>query len=129
VTGRQLPSHIDMVVAERGEFTVVALRGQFDYREGSYLRELLLDLAVAPCQRLILDVQLVEFFDSFCLGVLTWCLKRMRDRLGTVEFVCTGDKHPVIKLLGITGIGRVFPVHASLEQARAYDASMPGVAP
>lgn len=79
------------------------------------LREKLVELIDAGNDRIVVDLEKVGFMDSTGLGSLVAGLKRIRERDGELAIVCT--REPVLKVLGITGLDRVFPVHASIGDA------------
>jgi anti-sigma B factor antagonist len=57
----------------------------------------------------------VEFLDSTGLGVLVGGLKRVRSYDGTLRLVCSQEK--ILKVFRITGLTKVFPIHATLQEA------------
>ena len=59
----------------------------------------------------------VDFLDSTGLGVLVGGLKRARSHEGSLQLVC--DQEKILKVFRITGLTKVFPIHASLEGALA----------
>ena len=57
----------------------------------------------------------VDFLDSTGLGVLVGGLKRVRAHDGTLRLVCTQER--ILKIFRITGLTKVFPIHASVDEA------------
>ena len=53
----------------------------------------------------------VEFLDSTGLGVLVGGLKRVRAHDGSLRLVCTQER--ILKIFRITGLTKVFPIHAT----------------
>lgn len=110
---------MDLIIATRAEGgrTVVALSGEIDVYSGPALRERFIDLARAGCHHLVVDLQEVEFLDSTGLGVLVNGLKRARGHDGSMHLVCS--REPLLKILRVTGLTKVFPIHDTLTEALA----------
>lgn len=89
--------------------------GEVDIYTAPKLREKLVELIDSGNDRIVVDLEGVGFMDSTGLGSLVAGLKRIRERDGELAIVCT--KEPVLKVLGITGLDRVFPVHDSVGNA------------
>jgi anti-sigma B factor antagonist len=68
----------------------------------------------------VVDLEGVDFIDSAGLGVLVGGLKRARSHDGDLVLVATGRS--VLKVLELTGLTRVFEIHAS----RAGALGIPG---
>lgn len=100
---------------ERADWTVVTVRGEVDLYTAPRLKEQLRELIEGGRRRLAVDLEGVEFLDSTGLGVLIGALKRCREAEGALALVAPRD--PVLKVLGITGLDRVFPIHDSVERA------------
>jgi anti-sigma B factor antagonist len=69
--------------------------------------------------RLVFDLSEVPFCDSSGLGVLVGGFKRTRACGGS--FRLTGVSPHLLKTLTITGLTKVFPVHADVAEAVAAD--------
>jgi len=59
----------------------------------------------------------VDFLDSTGLGALVGGLKRLREQDGSLKLV-TGPGR-IARLLGLTGLDRIFPLSQSIAQAMA----------
>jgi anti-sigma B factor antagonist len=101
--------------SERDGWTVVNVKGEVDLYTASKLKERLVDLAAGGHVRVVVNLDGVEFLDSTGLGVLIGGLKRCREKGGTL--VLAAAREPVLKVLGITGLDRVFPIHDTVESA------------
>ena len=64
--------------------------------------------------RLVLDLSKVDFVDSSGLGAIVSCLKRIGPR---GNLAVAGAKGAVAKLFALTRMDRVFPLHASVDDA------------
>jgi anti-sigma B factor antagonist len=79
------------------------------------LRERIIQLIDEGRTRVIVNLQEVGFMDSSGLGVLVGGLKRLNERGGNLVLVCS-EGSP-LKVLTITGLDKVFRIHASLDEA------------
>jgi anti-sigma B factor antagonist len=100
---------------DRGEWSVVAARGEVDLYTAPSLKEELVSLVDRGRTRIAVDLSGVEFLDSTGLGVLIGGLKRCREGDGVLVLI--GPRAPVQKVLSVTGLDTVFPIHQRLEQA------------
>ena len=101
--------------SETGPWTVVEVKGEVDLYTAPRLKERMADLTAQGRSQLAVDLEGVEFMDSTGLGVLIGGLKRCREAGGTLALL--RPREPVRKVLTITGLDKVFPIHDSLEQA------------
>ncbi|HEX2411904.1 MAG TPA: STAS domain-containing protein [Solirubrobacteraceae bacterium] len=100
---------------------VLALRGELDLDGAPDLRLALIQaIDENPGRRVVVDLDGVDFIDSAGLGVLVGGLKRARSHDGDLVLVATGRS--VLKVLELTGLTRVFEIHAS----RAGALGIPG---
>jgi anti-sigma B factor antagonist len=104
-------------VAERDGWAVVAISGQVDLATAPALKERMLALVAEGHDHLVCDLTSTEFLDSTALGALVSVLKRLRVKGGEMRLVCTSPS--ILKVFDITGLDRVFPIHASLDEATA----------
>ena len=102
-------------VEERDGFAVLSVRGEVDVYTAPRFRERLIELVSEGKHRIIVDLEGVDFLDSTGLGVLVGALKRVKAHDGSLSLVCTQDK--LLKIFKITGLTKVFPIHASVEEA------------
>ena len=102
---------------EQGGRTIVEVGGEIDVYTAPVLRERLNDLVGEGHHHLIVDMQTVDFLDSTGLGVLVGGLKRVRAHEGSLRLVCTQER--ILKIFRITGLTKVFPIHASVDEALA----------
>jgi anti-sigma B factor antagonist len=89
------------------------------------VRECLHELAGGGVRHVVVDLRQVSFLDSIGLGVLMGASRRLHDAepAGSLRLVCTNEH--IIEVFRLTGLLRMFPVHASVEQARAADDDRP----
>jgi anti-sigma B factor antagonist len=108
---------VDLSLSTRteGDRTVVVVGGEIDVYTAPKLREQLIDLVSAGNYHIVVDMENVEFLDSTGLGVLVGGLKRVRAHDGSLRLVCTQER--ILKIFRITGLTKVFPIHASVDEA------------
>ena len=104
-------------VTERNGAAVLAVRGEVDVYTAPRLREKLVELVTDGKQRIVVDLEGVDFLDSTGLGVLVGGLKRARSHDGDLSLVCT--QHRILKVFEITGLTKVFDIHNSVDDATA----------
>jgi len=117
--GPELEDAVDLSLSTRsvGDHTVVVVGGEIDVYTAPKLREQLIDLVSAGSYHIVVDMENVEFLDSTGLGVLVGGLKRVRAHDGSLRLVCTQER--ILKIFRITGLTKVFPIHASVDEAVA----------
>lgn len=112
---------MDLTLATHEEQGAIVLEvgGEVDVYTAPKMREQIVDLVSAGRNHLIVDMEKVEFLDSTGLGVLVGGLKRVRAQDGTLQVVCTQER--ILKIFRITGLTKVFPIHASVPDALAAE--------
>jgi anti-sigma B factor antagonist len=110
---------LDLHVTTSGSSTVVEVAGEIDVASAPELRHCLQQTIDAGSQQPVVDLRHVEFIDSAGLGVLIGAQRRLRDHDGSLRLVCAEGL--VLRVLHITGLDRVFPLHATLTDALAGD--------
>lgn len=112
---------IDLVVGSRteGDWAVVDVEGEIDMFTAPKLREQLVQLVDEGHYRIVVNLEGVTFIDSMGLGTLVGGLKRVKEHEGTLALVCS--HRPVMRVLTITGLDNVFPVHPSVASAIGGD--------
>jgi anti-sigma B factor antagonist len=110
---------IDFAVDSRqeGSWTVVDVQGEVDMFTAPKLRERLVETVDQGHYQIVVNLQGVSFMDSTGLGTLVGGLKRVKEHEGTLSLVCSS--RPVLRVLSITGLNNVFPIHETVEQALA----------
>jgi anti-sigma B factor antagonist len=97
--------------------TVVAVGGEIDVYTAPRLRDTITSLIAGGAHHLVIDLSDVEFLDSTGLGVLVGGLKKVRSHDGSLKLVCAEER--LLKIFRITGLSKVFPIHADLAGALA----------
>jgi len=101
----------------RRPYTVLAVKGEVDVYTAPRLREKLVELVSQGKHQIVVDLEGVDFLDSTGLGVLVGGLKRLRSHDGDLTLVCTHQR--ILKVFEITGLTKVFAIHATVDQAVA----------
>jgi anti-sigma B factor antagonist len=102
-------------VRKFGSHSVVEVKGEIDVYTAPKLREKLIELVSEGSYDVVVNLEGVDFLDSTGLGVLVGALKRVKAHDGSLSLVCTQDK--ILKIFKITGLTKVFPIHASESEA------------
>ena len=100
---------------DRGDLTVVSVKGEVDLYTAPSLKEAIADLVSSGRSKIVVDLAGVEFMDSTGLGVLIGALKRCKEAGGSLALAGPGES--VLKVLAITGLDKVFSIHSDVEQA------------
>ncbi len=104
-------SDIFSVSSERpgGTLGVLVLAGEVDIFTAPRMKERMLELLDDGVEQLVVDLSEVTFIDSTALGVLIGGVRRVKSVGGVMALVVTSP--PVARVLAITGLDRVFPIH------------------
>lgn len=103
---------LPVTVSAHAGWTVVAPAGPLDVATAPALRQRLIEVQLPPATRLVLDLERVEFIDSFGLAVVIGALKRARSSDGALVVRCTRER--TLSLLALTGLDGVLDVVADL---------------
>ncbi|MEH3032612.1 MAG: STAS domain-containing protein [Aeromicrobium erythreum] len=117
---------MDLALSRRSEppFEIIEVGGEIDVYTAPRLREAVVEAVNDGALHLVIDVERVEFLDSTGLGVLVGALKRVRADGGSLDIVCTHER--ILKIFEITGLDKVFGLHASLDEVRTQGAETAG---
>jgi len=108
---------IKVTTREAGDRTVIDVEGEVDVFTAPKLRETIIGCINDGKDRLIVNLSGVDFMDSTGLGVLVGGLKRVKERNG--ELAIAGAQGTVLRVLNVTGLNAVFPLHDSVDAAVA----------
>ena len=103
------------------ETHVIELGGEVDLYTAPEFKERMVKVIEDGKKRVIVDLSSATFIDSTTLGVLVGGVKRLRPAGGSLALVCSDQN--ICKIFEITGLDRVFPIHATREEALAALAS------
>jgi anti-sigma B factor antagonist len=98
-----------------GDAYVISLTGEVDLYTAPEFKEQLVDVIGKGATTVVVDLTDTTFIDSTTLGVLVGGVKRLRPDGGQLVLVCS-DRN-ITKIFEITGLDKVFPIHATLAEA------------
>jgi anti-sigma B factor antagonist len=108
--------NFDITTEQLGEGRhVISLSGEVDLYTAPEFKQQLLEVISQGAQTVIVDLTNTTFIDSTTLGVLVGGVKRLRPNGGQLSLVCS-DRN-ITKIFEITGLDRVFTIHATREEA------------
>jgi anti-sigma B factor antagonist len=106
-----------MSVDTQDERIVVHVAGEVDLANAPELDQQLASVMSETPSQLIVDLTDVTFMDSTGLGVLVRALKRSRELEIRLDLIVTNER--VLKVIGITGLDTVLPIHSSMDSITA----------
>lgn len=104
---------------------IVVVEGEVDLYTAPLLRRRVDQIVESGRRDLVLDLRPVTFIDTAGLGALVGCQETTTRHAVSLELVC--DQPRLRKILRITGLDRVFTVHAELERAAVVQWLQPGL--
>ena len=118
---------VDLSTSECGDHVVVALRGELDIA-GSAGGAAALAAVAAREPEIIVDLAGLEFIDSSGVAALARGRKQARHAGGDLRLAAAQQQ--VLRVLALTRLIEVFPVHASVDEAAGrVGCSWPAAAP
>jgi anti-sigma B factor antagonist len=105
-------SKVEQVAAD---VWVIALTGEIDLYTAPEFKQQLIDVIAQGAKQVVVDLTETTFIDSTTLGVLVGGVKRLRPNDGQLSIVCS-DRN-ITKIFEITGLNRVFTIHADRTEA------------
>jgi anti-sigma B factor antagonist len=94
---------------------VISLAGEVDLYTAPEFKQQLLEVIGQGAKNVVVDFSDTTFIDSTTLGVLVGGVKRLRTNGGQLSLVCS-DRN-ITKIFEITGLDRVFTIHATRNEA------------
>jgi anti-sigma B factor antagonist len=107
---------LDVKTECEGGVCVATVLGEVDVYTSPQLKTKLLESIDSGCSRLVIALDGVSFIDSSGLGVLVGALRRLKERGDDLRIVCTREQ--ILRIFRITGLDKVFPIVATLDEAR-----------
>ena len=107
-------------VERRDSAVVVHLVGELDLYNAPALRAALLDVAGEQPERLVIDLEEVDFVDSTALGVLIETRAKLENKRAFLLAAPGPDTH---RALSISGLDRHLSLHDTVESALAAEVS------
>jgi anti-sigma B factor antagonist len=100
-------------VEQHEGWEVVKVGGEIDIRTAPELRDALAGVLDKGADKVVVDLEGVEFLDSTALSVMVGAHKRLVRNGSGLVLVCT--REPILRVLTVTGLSRVFTVHDRLD--------------
>jgi anti-sigma B factor antagonist len=107
---------LDINTTRDRDACVISVDGEVDVYTSPALKQALVAASEDGCASIVVDMDRVAFIDSSGLGVLVGALRRSRESGGDLRLVCSRDN--LVKIFRITGLDRVFPMYATVAEAR-----------
>ncbi len=98
-------------------WTILRIVGQLDVATAPDLRQHLIEAQYGGGRRVALDLDGVEFIDSFGLGVLVGAVRRANSHEGEIVVVCARER--VRHVLELAGLDRVLRLLVDVEELDA----------
>ena len=108
----------DVVIERRDASVVARLSGEVDMTNASYVRDQLLDSMPNDAALLVIDISGCRYFDSAAIEAVFELSRRLRRRRQQLRMVMPPSS-PLRRVIELTEVGAVAPVHGSLEDALA----------
>ena len=104
---------LEVDTEDRGGTLVFRVRGELDVDTAQVVRRELFDTHFTAGQRVVVDLEGLDFIDSSGLSVLIQTARRVKDAGGELHLVCAKFH----RLLSIAGLDQIVPVHDTLDDA------------
>jgi anti-sigma B factor antagonist len=119
---------VDLSTRDYDGYVVVALRGELDIADAAAVVAALA-VVIAREPEIIIDLAGLEFID--CGGVTALARGRELARLAGGQLRLAAPQPRVLRMLTLTRLTDVLPVHASVDEAAGYTprAAVPAAAP
>jgi len=110
-----MENDLDILVSRTDNGAVLELAGDIDSFSARQLQEAIRDLLASGEKRILVSLSRVAYIDSYGLGALVGGLRRARERHGDLSI--TDASAQVCRVLGVTGLNRIFDFPISDEEA------------
>jgi anti-anti-sigma factor len=111
-----LSTSADIAVERHGGTVVGRLSGEVDMTNAPLVRERLLDAVPNDVIALVLDLGGCRYLDSAGIEVIFDLSRRLQRRRQEMRLVVP-DTSPLVRVLALTEVGTVAPMHATLDSA------------
>lgn len=97
------------------QISIISLEGEVDVYTAPQLKQQIIKLLDEGVKNIIVNLESVEYLDSTALGVLIGGLKRLREREGSLNLICTNNR--IKRIFEITGLDKIFNILTSEAEA------------
>lgn len=106
----------DIALERDGGALIARLRGEVDMTNASFVREELTSAVPNDARALVVDLEGTRYLDSAAIEVLFELSRRLGRRRQELRLVVPATS-PLRRLLTLTDVGSVAPMHESLAEA------------
>ena len=106
----------DIALERDGDALVARLRGEVDMTNASFVREELTSSVPNDAHALVIDLSDTRYLDSAAIEVLFELSRRLGRRRQELRLIVPATS-PLLRLLTLTDVGTVAPMHESLAEA------------
>ncbi|KOG79721.1 MULTISPECIES: STAS domain-containing protein [Streptomyces] len=110
-----MTQHLTLSTRTTAAGPVMELAGELDHHTAPRVRDALPGLALRPGQQLVVDLKGVTFCDSSGLTVLIAARNHALAADAAIALAAVPER--LSRILGITGLGHVFPSHPTAQDA------------
>ncbi|MDP9950863.1 MULTISPECIES: STAS domain-containing protein [Streptomyces] len=110
-----MTQHLTLSIRTTAAGTVMELAGELDHHTAPQVRDALLGLTLRPGQQLVIDLKGITFCDSSGLTVLIAARNHALAADAAIALAAIPER--LARILGITGLGPVFPSHPTAQDA------------
>lgn len=114
---------LNVTSRDMGEWRVLRLSGQLDVATAPQFRQELQEAQYGGAIHVVLDLEALEFLDSFGLGVIIGGVKRAR--LQGTRFAVAAAPDPIRRIFEMTGVDAALGLAASVDEAVRDQGSAP----
>lgn len=108
---------LDIRFKREDDVCMISLKGEVDVYTSPAFKQRLVEAIDDGCDKIVVDLEGVDFIDSSGLGVLVSGLRRVSERQGFIRLVVSREQ--ILKIFRITGLDKVFSIYGSTEEALA----------
>jgi len=108
----------DVAVELHGATVVARLAGEVDMTNAGYVHDQLVRAVPNGASALVIDLTATRYLDSAAIALVFDLAKRLRRRRQALRIVLPAGS-PLERVLTLTEVGSVAPIHGSLESALA----------
>ena len=113
-----MSSLADIALERRNGVVIASLSGEVDMTNAGYVRDELLSAVPNDVLALVLDLERCRYLDSAAIEVVFDLSRRLGRRRQELRLVVP-ESSPLGRVLALTDVGSVAPVHATLDAALA----------
>ena len=113
-----MSTQAEIEVERQGGTVVARLGGEVDMANASHVREQLLEAVPNDVSALVVDLEGCRYLDSAAIEVLFDLARRLQRRRQGLRLVVP-ETSPLGRVLALTDVNSVAPVHLTLESALA----------